>query len=74
MEWYGNENIARENRANRENNPLWFELVDAMKNANTKLRNPIPITIRYVGAQPDYNRIPADASYYQNVDLTGNKN
>lgn len=74
MEWYGNENIARENRANRENNPLWFELVDAMKNANTKLRNPIPITIRYVGAQPDYNRIPADASYYQNVDLRGNKN
>lgn len=45
-----------------------------MKNANTKLLNPISITIRYDGAQPDYNRIPADASNYQNVDLTENKN
>lgn len=41
-----------------------------MVNAKAKLRNPIPFTIQYVGEQPDYNRIPAGAEYYQNLDLS----
>ena len=70
MEWYGNQDIDISDRANPVHNPLWFELVNAMKNAQSKLRNPIPFTIRYVGVQPNYNRIPSGAEYYQNQDLS----
>lgn len=70
IEWYGNPDIDISDRANLLHNPLWFELVDAMKNAQKRLRNPIPFTIQYVGEQPEYNRIPKDAEYYQNQDLS----
>lgn len=69
IEWY-DAGIQGAARTSYENNPLWFELVDAMVNAKAKLRNPIPFTIQYVGEQPDYNRIPAGAEYYQNLDLS----
>ncbi len=65
IEWYGT-GCSPEARLLSENNPLWNELVAGMAVAEDRFSTDIPITIRYIGEQPDYNRLPPNASFVQN--------